>query len=202
MAIPSARKQLEDGISLIKPSSSSRSALSRFELGTAGSVVRQAWEGPEPVGFPYLWNLSQYYFERNIDTFTFNEYGDGYVVCLCDGGGPVVWTDPNGVYSGRITLARLWISAANLSLAWRLLFWPMEQRGLITAFAGGALQMTPAMTLDEANQLGMRYVQILNYQGSPGIGAMEFDYSEWVRNNRGAPPPVLADILQGRTILA
>lgn len=202
MSIPSSRKQLEEGISLIDSSTSSRSAVSHYELGTWDSVVHWAWEGPEPVGFPYLWNLSQYYFARNIDTFTFPGYGDDYVVCLGDGGGPVVWNNIDGVYNGRITLVRLWVRGANLSQPWRVIIWLLEQRGLITSMFGGALQMTAAMSLDEANQLGMRYVQILNNQGNPGVGVLAFDYSEWARSNRGTPPAMLADLLQGRTIIA
>jgi len=116
MSIPTSRKQLEWGVTLPDSTSSSRSSVSRYQPGPWGSVNRLAWEGPEPVGFPYLWNLSQYYSERNIEIFTFKGYGDQYVVCLGDFG-DAVWSD----YRSRLTLVRLWLRAANLEAGWRML---------------------------------------------------------------------------------
>ena len=114
----------------------------------------------------------------------------------------MTWNNSDGVYTGRVTMARLWLAGSSLSEGWRLLILFLEQCGLLTTLFGGAQQMTAAMTLDEANQLGMRYVQVLNQQGNPGVGLLPFDYSEWVRYNRGAPPPMFAELLQGRTITA
>ena len=191
MPIPSSIKQLEYGVTLPVPVAnlSTRSVLPNFDFGSQGSLVHRSWEAPEPVGFPYLWHLNQYYLARDIDIYTFRGYGDNYVVCISDGG-----CGSNQCYA----VMRLWVAGATLSNPYRLLVYFMRLCGMLLIF-GDTSQMNAAMTIDEANRDGMRYIQILNLYSNPGVGAAILNWKQFRRDHRGQAPPGFEDLLVCRS---
>ena len=183
------QKQLEPGVTLPNTTSSPRSAASHFEPGPLGSVHR-AWDGPEPIGFPYLWNLNAYYSSRGMLIYTFKYFGDDGVACLGDG--PGGWT-----------IVRLWASGASLASTtyYKLWYYQLRTRGMWHLY-GDPSGITPAMTVEEANQLGVRYIQILNIFGDPGVGIFQLDWPQFYQNHAGEVPPGFEDLLVCRSFMA
>jgi len=184
-------KQLEFGVTLPAPTTTlrTRSVIPQFDFGAQGSLIHHSWEAPEPVGFPYLWNLNQYYLARDSDIYSFIGYGDNYILCVSDGG-----CGPLRCYA----IMRLWVAGSCLSNSYRLLVYFLRLSGMELVF-GDSSQMNAAMTLEEANREGARYVQVLNIYGNPGVGAVVLDWKQFRREHRGQPPPGFEDLLVCRS---